>query len=146
MPSLPYAQTIAQVVKSDLAKIGVTANLHTQEFPAVWLDKTFTQHDYDLSVVNHVEARNVFNYADPDYYWGYRNKTVQAELDDAVAAPNQDEFVAGMRKAVDGIVDDAAGDWLYNAPNIVIAKKSVSGVNADDTGVSLDLTKASNPT
>ncbi|HEY9294649.1 MAG TPA: ABC transporter substrate-binding protein [Microlunatus sp.] len=146
VPSLPYAQTIAQVVKSDLAKIGVTANLQTQEFPAVWLDKTFTQHDYDLSVINHVEARNVFNYADPSYYWGYRNKAVQKELTDAVAAPDQDAFVAGMKKAVDGIVDDAAADWLYNAPNIVIAKTSVSGVNANDTGVSLDLTKASNPT
>ncbi|QDP98775.1 ABC transporter substrate-binding protein [Microlunatus elymi] len=145
VPSLPYAQTIAQVVKSDLAKIGVTANLQTQEFPAVWLDKTFTQHDYDLTVINHVEARNVFNYADPSYYWSYRNKAVQKQLTDAVAAPSQQAFVAGMKTAVNGIVDDAAADWLYNAPNIVIAKKSVAGVNADDTGVSLDLTKASNP-
>ncbi|SDT47914.1 ABC transporter substrate-binding protein [Microlunatus soli] len=145
VPSLPYAQTIAQVVKSDLAKIGVTANLHTQEFPAVWLDKTYTKHDYDLTVINHVEARNVFNYANPDYYWSYRNKAVQKELNDAVAAPDKEQFTSRMKTAVNGIVDDAAADWLYNAPNIVIAKKSVTGLGANDTGVSLDLTKTGNP-
>lgn len=144
VPSLPYAQTIAQVVKSDLAKIGVTAKLHTQEFPAVWLDKTYTQHDYDLTVINHVEARNVFNYSNPDYYWGYRDKAVQQQLDDAVAAPDKEKFNSLMKEAVNGIVDDAAADWLYNSPNVVIAKKSVIGLGANDTGVSLDLTKTGN--
>lgn len=146
VPSLPYAQTISQVVKSDLAKIGVTARLHTQEFPAVWLDKTFTKHNYDLTVINHVEARNVFNYGDSSYYWGYRDKAVQKELAEAVQAPDQAKYDDLMKKAVDGIVDDAAGDWLYNSPNVVIAKKSVTGLGANDTGVSLDLTKTANPT
>ncbi|MBO0812294.1 MAG: ABC transporter substrate-binding protein, partial [Microlunatus sp.] len=145
VPSLPYCQTIAQVVKSDLAKIGITADLHTQEFPAVWLDKTFTQKDYDLTVINHVEARNIFNYGDPSYYWNYDNKQVQQLLTRAAAAPNDSAYTADMKKVVDILVTDVPGDWLYNAPNIVIAKKSVSGLEANDNGVSLDLTAVSNP-
>jgi peptide/nickel transport system substrate-binding protein len=146
VPNLPYCQTIAQVVKSDLAKIGVTANLHTQEFPAVWLDKTFTQKDYDLTVINHVEARNIVNYGNPDYYWNYDNPQVRKLLDEAAAAPGDAPYAADMKKVVDILVHDVPADWLYNAPNIVITKKSVSGITANDNGVSLDLTNASNPT
>jgi peptide/nickel transport system substrate-binding protein len=145
VPSLPYCQTIAQVVKSDLAKIGITANLHTQEFPAVWLDKTFTQKDYDLTVINHVEARNIFNYGNPDYYWNYDNPKVQKLLQQASAAPSEEEYTADMKKVVDILVDDVPGNWLYNAPNISISKTSVTGIEANDTGVSLDLTGVSNP-
>jgi peptide/nickel transport system substrate-binding protein len=144
VPSLPYAQNIAQVVKSDLAKIGVTAELHPQEFPAVWLDKTFSQKDYDLTVIAHVEPRNVFNYANPDYYWSYDNAEVRDQLNNAVQAPDDDQYAEQMKTAVNGLVEDAPGDWLYNAPNIVVSTKSVQGLPVNDTGVSLDLTAASN--
>lgn len=145
VPNLPYCQTIAQVVKSDLGKIGVTVNLHTQEFPAVWLDKTFTQKDYQLTVINHVESRNIVNYGDPHYYWNYDNPRVQKLLNQAAAAPGDAPYTADMKKVVDILVDDVPADWLYNAPNIVITKKSVTGISANDNGVSLDLTGASNP-
>jgi len=145
VPNLPYCQTIAQIVKSDLSKIGVTVNLHTQEFPAVWLDKTFTQKDYQLTVINHVESRNIFNYGDPDYYWNYDNPQVQKLLNQAAAAPGDKPYADDMKKVVDVLADDVPGDWLYNAPNIVFAKKSVTGISANDNGVSLDLTGVSNP-
>jgi peptide/nickel transport system substrate-binding protein len=143
VPTLPYAQTIAQVVKSDLAKIGVTAQLHNQEFPAVWLDKTYTAHDYDLTVINHVEARSIFNYANPDYYWGYDNPRVRTLLDQATAASGDAAYTADMKEAADVLVGDAAADWLYNAPNIVISTTAVTNLSATDTGVSLDLTAVS---
>ncbi len=143
VPTLPYAQTIAQVVKSDLAKIGVTAQLHNQEFPAVWLDRTYTAHDYDLTVINHVEARNIVNYGNPDYYWGYDNPRVRALLDRAAAADGEAAYTADMRKVADILVADAAADWLYNAPNIVISTTAVQNLQADDTGVALDLTAVS---
>lgn len=143
VPSLPYCQTIAQVVKSDLAKIGVTAQLHTQEFPAVWLDRTFTAHDYDLTVINHVEARNIVNYGNPAYYWSYDNPEVRTLLGRAAAANGQAAYTADMKKVVDILVGDAAADWLYNAPNIVISTTAVQNLQADDNGVSLDLTAVS---
>lgn len=145
VPSLPYAQTISQVVKSDLAKIGITVNLQTQEFPAVWLDKTFSKKDYQLTVINHVEARNIVNYGNPDYYWNYQNPEVRKLLEQAAAAPNDEEFHATMGRAAEALTDDAAADWLYNPPNIVISTNAVDGLNANDTGVSLDLTGVSNP-
>jgi peptide/nickel transport system substrate-binding protein len=145
VPSLPYAQTIAQVVKSDLAKVGVDAKLETEEFPAVWLENTFTNHDYDLTVINHVEPRNIVNYGDPDYYWSYDNPDVGKQLDKAAGAPSEQAFTEAMRGVVDTLVADAPGNWLYNAPNIAISTAAVKGLQANDTGVSLDLTAVSNP-
>lgn len=143
VPSLPYAQSIAQVVKSDLAKVGITVNLQTQEFPAVWLDKTFKQHDYQLTVVNHVEPRSITNYGSPSYYWAYNNPAVTAQLAAAAAAGSDAEYASDMHQAAQTIADDAAGDWLYNAPNIVIAKPDVKGIQKNDLGVALDLTGVS---
>ena len=145
VPSLSYAQTISQVVKSDLAKIGVTAKLETQEFPAVWLEKTFTQHDYDLTVINHVEPRNIVNYGNPDYYWSFDSPQVRKQLDAAAAAPGETAYTDAMHQVVDTLVHEAPGDWLYNAPNIVVSTASVQGLQTNDTGVSLDLTAVSNP-
>jgi peptide/nickel transport system substrate-binding protein len=145
VPSLPYAQTISQVVKSDLAKIGITVRLQSQEFPAVWLDRTFTKKDYQLTVINHVEARNIVNYGDPDYYWNYDNPEVRNLLRQAAEAPSEKDFAANMGEAADVLVEDAAANWLYNPPNIVISTASVTGLKADDNGVSLDLTGVGNP-
>ncbi|GAB2662677.1 ABC transporter substrate-binding protein [Gordonia jinhuaensis] len=143
VPSLPYSQSIGQVVKSELAKIGVTVNLVTQEFPAVWLQNTFTQADYQMTVINHVEPRSFTNYADSTYYWRLSDPAVNDAIASAASAPSDDEYVAGMRKAVDAVVAAAPGDWLYNAPNVVLEKTGIDGISKNDTGVALDLTSLS---
>ena len=59
VPNLPYATAIGDIVVSQLEEAGLSATIESQEFPAVWLDRTFTNHDYDMSVINHVEARDI---------------------------------------------------------------------------------------
>jgi peptide/nickel transport system substrate-binding protein len=139
VPVRPYAQAIAQVVQQQLNAIGFTVKLVSQEFPAVWLDKTLTQHDYQLTVTNHVEPRNVTNYAKPDYYWTYDNKQVQKLFAQAEAASSEQAFDSATGEAIADIVADAPGDWLYNPPNIVVTTKKVSGFGKNYMGVGINL-------
>jgi peptide/nickel transport system substrate-binding protein len=60
------------VIASQLAAVGIVARIEVLEFP-VWLDVVFKQHDYDLSLVAHVEPRDLAIFADPEYYFGYDN-------------------------------------------------------------------------
>lgn len=143
VPNRPYAQAVAQVVQSDLAAVGVRATLDVQEFPAVWVEKSMTNHEFDLTVVNHVEARNLVNYGDPTYYWSFDNAQVQQYLTEAATAVTPEAQTVAIEAAQDIIVAEAPGVWLYNTPNIVIANAKVTGLPTNYLGVGIDLAEVS---
>lgn len=139
VPNRPYAQAIAQVVQSDLGEVGISVTLEQQEFPAVWVEQTMTNKAFDLSVTNHVEPRNITNYANPDYYWSYDDAETRDLFTQATAALDDDAYVAAMEEAAAQIVADAASVWLYNPPNIVVARSGVQGLPANYLGVGIEL-------
>ena len=141
VPNRPYAEAVAQVVQDDLSAIGISVDLETQEFPAVWVEQTMTDQDYDLTVVSHVEPRNMINYDDPDYYWGYDSPEASEHFSEARAATADADYADAMEAAADQVVDDAPGVWLYNSPNIVISGEGVEGLPQNDLGVGMDLSE-----
>ncbi|MGH3587983.1 MAG: ABC transporter substrate-binding protein, partial [Pseudonocardia sp.] len=78
--NLPYAVAAAQVVQSQLAAVGIQTQIEPLEFPARWLEDVFTGADYDLSIVSHVEPRDIRTFGNPEYYWRYDNPQVQRLL------------------------------------------------------------------
>lgn len=139
IPNLPYAVSAAQVIQSELANIGVRVTIEPLDFPAVWLQQVFTDHDFDLSIVAHVEARDITTFGDPGYYWGYDNPRVRQLLSDADSGTSQEQ-IADMREVARTITADAAADWLFLAPNIVVAKRNVTGLARNQISESFDLT------
>ena len=112
---------------SQLKDVGINVKIQSAEFPAVWLDQVFNRHDYQMSVVLAVEARDVLTMFDnPDYYIGYDNSKIK---DEAALADESDtaNYVAGMKNVVRTIVEDAASDTLFIFPNISVAKAGLSG-------------------
>lgn len=137
--NLPYAVSSAQVVASQLKKVGVTVDIEPLDFPAVWLQQVFTDADYDMSIVQHVEPQDITTFGDPEFYWGYDSDRVQRLLAEADTAPPR-EYISDMREVARTLSDDAAANWLFLFPNIVIAKKEVRGLRANQVGESFDLT------
>ena len=139
IPNLSYAISAAQVVQSDLADIGVRVTIEPLDFPAVWLKQVFTDHDFDLSIVSHVEARDITTFGSPKYYWGYNSPRVRQLLAAADSGTPEDQ-ITDMRQVASTITADAAADWLFLAPNIVVAKKRVTGLAPNQVSESFDLT------
>jgi peptide/nickel transport system substrate-binding protein len=140
VPTRPYAEAVAQVVVSQLKDVGIDAKIVPAEFPAVWLDKVFTEHDYQMSVILHTEARDMLTiFGDPDYYIGYDNPRV-AEVAEQADKGSPDQYVAGMQEVARMIVDDAASDPLFLFPNTVVADAGLAGIAANATTESMDLT------
>lgn len=138
--NLPYANAAAQVVKSQLAQVGVTANIEPMEFPARWLDLVFKQADYDMSIVNHVEPRDIVTvFGNKDYYPRYNNPAVQTLFAEADAG-TEEEQVSKMKEAARIISEDAASDFLFLFPNLVVATKGVQGLPKNLVSESFDLT------
>jgi peptide/nickel transport system substrate-binding protein len=139
IPNLPYAVSAAQVVASQLADVGVKVSIEPLDFPAVWLKQVFTDHDYDLSIIQHVEARDITTFGNPKYYWGYDNPAVTSLLAQADAGTAQQQ-ITDMREVAKTINTEAAADWLYLFPNVIVAKTKVTGFAKNQVSESFDLT------
>jgi peptide/nickel transport system substrate-binding protein len=140
VPTRPYAEAVAQVVVSQLKDVGIDAKIVPAEFPAVWLDKVFTKHDYQMSVILHTEARDMLTiFGDPDYYIGYDNPEI-TKIAEVADQGSPDQYVAGMQEVARMIVDDAASDPLFLFPNTVVADAGLGGIAANATTESMDLT------
>jgi peptide/nickel transport system substrate-binding protein len=141
IPNFPYAVNAAQVIAAQLAEVGVPARIEVLEF-AVWLDVVFTQHDYDLSLVAHVEPRDLAIFADPDYYFGYDSPRYRELLTEASTAGEQ-RSVELRREAAALLAEDAAAGFLFVLPNLMVAEVDVQGLPVNRVSESLDLTGVS---
>lgn len=130
VPNLPYAKAISEIVSSQLNEVGLKAKIETQEFPAVWLDKTFTKHEYDMSVINHAEPRDLLTVFSSDYYTGYDDKKIKA-LAEKADTGTEEEYISGMKDIARTITEDAAADFLFLFPNLVVAKADIAGIPAN---------------
>ncbi|GAA3151717.1 MULTISPECIES: ABC transporter substrate-binding protein [Nonomuraea] len=142
IPNLPYAVSSAQVVKSQLAQVGITADIEPLEFPARWLDQVFTKGDYDLSIINHVEPRDMGIFADKSYYFRYDNPEFGKLLASADEGTEQQQ-TDDLKQAAKLLSDDAAADFLFLFPNLIVAKKGVTGLPKNGISESFDFTALS---
>lgn len=139
VPTLPYGPPISQIVTAQLRDVGIEVQVEELEF-ANWIESVYRQKDYDLTVVAHVEPWDLAAFANPDYYWNYKNDQFTSLLKQADLGTSTDERNATLKQAAKLLADDAAADWLFLLPNIVITTTEVSGVAANTTGLSFDLT------
>lgn len=143
VPTRPYAQAVSEIVVSQLKDVGIDATIKSAEFPAVWLDEVFTKHDYQMTTVLAVEARDILTvFNDPDYYIGYDNSKIAPIAAEADAA-DEDGYIEGMQQVARQIVDDAASGVLFLFPNITIAKAGLQGMPENAIIEALDLTNLS---
>jgi peptide/nickel transport system substrate-binding protein len=133
VPPVPYATAAAPIIISELAEAGITVNATNVTFP-VWIDKVFTKADYYLTIINHVEPRDIAAlWANPSYYTRYNNPAVAKLLADGDAG-SPTEYIADYKKAVELLADDAAAAWLWSFPNLIVADSDVKGLPKNAVG------------
>lgn len=142
VPPTPYAQNSAQVIQSLLADVGIDVTLNPIEFP-LWIDQVFSQGDFDMTIISHVEARDIVLYGNPDYYWHYDDPEVQALLQEADAAATEQESNALYGEVQQIISDDAVNGFLFLLPGLTVAKAGITGIPVGGKSLSYDLTSIS---
>lgn len=145
LPPTSYASRSGEIIASQLAEVGIDVEIRGVEF-SVWLEDVFTNFDYDLSIVAHVEPRDVFQYGNPEYYWGNDSPQVAPLLAEAESEPDEatrNELYASVLEEITAV---AADNWLFVLPALSVIEQGVTGYEADLPGLSLDVTKlAINP-
>jgi peptide/nickel transport system substrate-binding protein len=137
--SLPYAVRGTDILISQLQAIGVALNVQPMEFPR-WLQQVFLNaQDYDLTIINHIEERDIGNYANPKYYWHYDNNDVANWLKQADAEPNESARKDLYTKVQQQLASDAANLWIYAANQLQVLKKNFMSVQLQGISPSLFL-------
>jgi len=117
---------VAQFLQSEFAKVGVTAKINIITANE-WYTKVYQEHNFEATLQEHVNHRDIVFYGNPDFYWGYNNPDVDKLIADAEAANSVDEQTAKLTEANKIIAEDAASNWLYLYPQIVVSAANVTG-------------------
>ncbi|KQM14952.1 ABC transporter substrate-binding protein [Plantibacter sp. Leaf171] len=125
-PSYDPHPAVAEFLQSELAKVGITVEINTISADE-WYSKVFKERDFQATLQEHVNDRDVVWYGNPDFYWGYDNPQVTQWVSEAEQATTTDEQTAKLKLVNEQIAEEAASVWLYLYPQIVVAASDVSG-------------------
>ncbi len=128
IPPYSYAEQAGTIIASQLSAVGIKTTIKDIQWP-LWLSQVFTNHSFQLTIIDHVEARDIANYANAKYYWNYAGSNDVAKMLSAGnQAPTQAASVAHYKSVVRRITADAVNDWLYDPDQVTIAQKDVTGL------------------
>ncbi len=127
LPPPPYARQGGQIVAAELAEIGINARIETVEW-AQWLDGVYKNRNYDLTLISHVEPRDLAIYANPDYYFQYDLQDFREIMDKVSTAADAVERGHWLEAAQRRLAEDAVNAFLYVLPQVTVAKKGVTGL------------------
>ncbi len=81
-----------------------------------------------MSIVAHVEPRDLAAvFGNPKHYTQYDNRQVQADIA-AADSGTPEQQVTDMNKDAKELSQDAAADFLFLLPNLIVADKEITGL------------------
>lgn len=130
LPPPPYARQGGEVIAAQLAKIGIIAKIENVEW-AQWLSGTYTNKNYDLTIISHVEPFDLANFAKPGYYWGYESPQFTALYDKIQNSPRAADRAKLLGDAQRMLANDAVHAFLYQPQWVTVANKNLKGLWKD---------------
>jgi peptide/nickel transport system substrate-binding protein len=134
-----YSMQGAEILQSELQEVGVKVVQQPVRF-AEWLATVFTgPQDFDLTIVDHVEERDIGNYGNPAYYWHYDNPTLAGWLRQADADSDQSSRDALYAKIQRTIAEDAVNIFVASPDSLAVTAADVRGYPSGAVSPSLYL-------
>jgi peptide/nickel transport system substrate-binding protein len=131
LPPPSYARQGGEVLAAQLAQIGIIAKIENVEW-AQWLSSVFTgPHNYDLTIVAHVEPFDLVKFTEDSFYIGYKSEAFDALYKSITEAANDADRAKLLGEAQRMLATDAAAGFLYQPELISIANKRLKGVWAE---------------
>ena len=128
LPPPPYARQGGEVLAAQLAKVGIIAKIENLEW-AQWLSSVFAgPHNYDLTIVSHVEPFDLVKYTEDNYYIGYKSDAFNAIYKSITEAANEADRAKLLGDAQRMLAIDAAAGFLFQPQWITISSKKLKGV------------------
>ena len=127
LPPPPYARQGGEIIAAQLAEVGINAKIQNVEW-AQWLSGVYKDHNFDLTIISHVEPLDIGIYANPNYYFGYDSPAFQAIYGKLTSAPDFDALKAAFTEASKRIAEDSVNGFLFQLPNVTVADAKLKGL------------------
>jgi peptide/nickel transport system substrate-binding protein len=126
-PVANYARQGGQIIAAQLAEVGIEAKIENVEW-AQWLSGVFTDKNYDLTIVSHVEPLDIGIYANPNYYYQYDSQPFRDIFAKVAAAPDLAAFKEALGEAQRKLADDSVNAFLFQLANVTVADAKLKGL------------------
>jgi ABC-type transport system substrate-binding protein/ABC-type dipeptide/oligopeptide/nickel transport system permease component len=114
LPPVAYARRSGEVVAAQLKAVGVSVEIVQMEW-ASWLQQVFGRHDFDMTIVSHLEPMDYDIYGRDSYYFGYGKPAFKELLTRLDAAPDEAQRLALLGDVQRMIADDAVNVFLFES-------------------------------
>ncbi len=127
LPPPPYARQGGEIIAAQLAKVGIQAKIQDVEW-AQWLSGVYKDHNYDLTIISHVEPLDIGIYANPNYYFQYDSQAFRDIYAKVTSAANLADFKKALGEAQRKIAEDCVNAFLFQLPNVTVANAKLQGL------------------
>jgi len=130
LPPPPYARQGGEILAAQLAKVGIVAKIENVEW-AQWLSQVFAgngPHNFDLTIVSHVEPFDLVKLTEPDYYLGYKSDAFNNLYKQIMSTPDEAGRAKLLGDAQRMLATDAVAGFLFQPQWITISNKRLKGV------------------
>lgn len=126
-PPTRYGRIGSVSVAEDLENLGFQVELVNLGWKE-WLSQVFTQKDYTMTLIAHVEPMDLNIYARDGYYFNYSNSAFKQIWEQIMDAPNEAELHRGLALAQRRIADDAVNVFLFMVPQTYVTNRKLQGL------------------
>lgn len=126
-PPTEYARRSAEIVRAELADIGVRVEIEPIEW-AQWLSQVLVNRNYDMTIVSHTEPDDLDFFARKPNYFGYVRPEFDSTVQKMREARAPEERAGHSLAAQRMLAEDAAAVFLFELPQIGVWKRGVAGV------------------
>ena len=128
LPPPPYARQGGEILVAQLAKVGIVAKIENVEW-AQWLSQVYTgPHNYDLTIVSHVEPFDLVKLTESDFYLGYKSDAFNALYKSIMTTPAEAERAKLLGDAQRMLATDAVAGFMFQPQWVTITSKRLKGV------------------
>ncbi|MFO1210808.1 MAG: ABC transporter substrate-binding protein [Amaricoccus sp.] len=139
LPPPSYARRGGEIVAAELRAVGIDAQIVNMEW-AQWLEKVFTSHDFDLTIVSHTEPMDIGIYARKDYYFGYDDPVMRALMAGVEATGDPAEQAEILRAAQERIAQRYVNAYLFQLAKTGVADARIRGLWVNSPTQATDMT------
>ncbi len=130
LPPRPYARRSGEIIAAQLATIGIRLEIENLEW-AQWLDQVFSRHEYDLTIIEHIEPMDIGIYGRDEYYFGYSSAEFKSLLAQSEIETDERAKDDLLRRIQTKIADDAVNVFLIQSAQLGVWKANLRGLWVD---------------
>lgn len=139
-----YPTYLSTLLVSMFDEVGVTLEVNTVEF-STWLNDVYSNADYELSLVNHVEPRDFHTWTNPDYYYALADDDALAKVQElygeAMRETDPEASADLLAQAARVVAEQHPADWLFTRSDIVAIAPGVENFPVASTSTRLDVSE-----